>query len=255
MLRVLFPLLMLIPLNAHDFWIQPSTHRARSGDLVKVRLMVGERGKGEGLKRNPDRFHRFSALMGDQETSLTGLDGADPAGFFRPQREGLMTLVYAGKPSRLELPAPRFEAYLHEEGLNQILAARQSTGQSALPGRERFVRSAKALVQVGENHEGWDRICGLRLEFIPQQDPFLLKAGESLSVQVRLDGHPLAGVRVAAIAEDGMTLESQTDAEGRAEIRLDRAGRWIFKAVHMSPVTDDPTVDWESLWASLTFRI
>jgi uncharacterized GH25 family protein len=255
MLRFLLPMLMLAPLTAHDFWIQPSAHRARSGDLVKVRLMVGERGKGEGLKRNPDRYHRFSALMGDRETSLTGLDGADPAGFFRPQSDGLMTLVYAGKPSRLELPAIKFEAYLREEGLTQIIAARQSAGRSTAPGRERFVRSAKALVQVGDHHDGWDRPSGLRLEFIPQQDPFLVKVGESLSVNVRLDGQAISGLRVTAIAEDGTTLETRTDEQGRAAIRLDRTGRWIFKAVHMLPVTDDPTVDWESLWASLTFQI
>lgn len=245
---------LLTPLVAHDFWIQPSTHRARPGEVIKVRLMVGEKGKGDGLKRNPDRFHRFSSAMGSKETPLLGLDGSDPAGFVRPQDEGILTLIYTGKPSRLELAAPKFEAYLREEGLESISEARQAAGRTNATGRERFIRSAKALVQVGDSHAGWDRAQNLPLELIPEADPFALQAGQSLGLRALLEGKPLAHLRVTAIDEDGVFVHGRTDAEGRVSLPLPHAGRWILKAVHMRPVTDDPSVDWESLWASLTFR-
>lgn len=255
MLRPLLASLLALPLAAHDFWIQPSTHRARPGELVKVRLMVGEGGKGEGLKRNPDRFLRFAARSTAGEVQLAGLDGSDPAGFLRPAQEGLLALVYAGKPSRVELPAAKFEAYLREEGLDRVAALRRASGQSGAPGRERFIRSAKALVQVGEGKGGWDQSCALPLEFLPEADPFALHPGDDLPLRLLLDGKPLADQLVVAVAEDGVSWRVRTDAEGRCRITLRRGGRWILKAVHMAPVSGDPSVDWESLWASLTFQI
>lgn len=255
MLRPILGAFLALPLVAHDFWIQPSTHRVRPGELVKVRLMVGEGGRGEGLKRNPDRFLRFAAFTGAGEVPLAGLDGADPAGFLRPSVEGSYTLIYTGKPSRVELPAAKFESYLREEGLDQIAAARRAAGQSGMPGRERFIRSAKALLQVGEGRGDWDRSCGLPLEFLPEADPLALKPGDAFPLRLLLGGKALADQLVVAIAEDGVSWRTRTDAAGRCRITLPRGGRWILKAVHMAPVTDDPTVDWESLWASLTFRM
>ena len=51
-------------------------------------------------------------------------------------------------------------------------------------------------------------------------------------------------------------LTVRTGADGRARLPLNRAGRWLVKAVHMIAVpASDPAADWESFWASLTFEV
>ena len=47
----------------------------------------------------------------------------------------------------------------------------------------------------------------------------------------------------------------RTDARGRAALRLDAAGFWMIKAVHMIRAENDPLADWRSSWASLTFSL
>ena len=83
-----------------------------------------------------------------------------------------------------------------------------------------------------------------------------MKAGESLPVRLLHRGKPLAGALVVAMSkaspEDRIAIRS--DAGGRAELRLDRPGLWMVKAVHMIPAPAGSAADWESLWASLTFE-
>lgn len=253
MLKLL--LALALPLAAHDFWIEPSRARLEPGELLKVRLMVGEGWKGEGLRRNSGRILRFSAMSEAGEAPLAGLEGSDPAGLLRPKAPGALWLVYTGTPSRVELSAAKFEAYLREEGLDAIAESRAKARQTARPGRERFRRSAKAFVRVGGSTAGWERPCGLPLEFVPLSDPASLKAGEALTVRLYREGRPLPGQRVVAIGPEGSAHSALTDREGRCTIPLPMAGRWILKAVHMAPVADDPSVDWESLWASLAFEV
>ncbi len=251
----LAPLFLLAAstLSAHDFWIQPSAHRVAPGSLIRIRLMVGEGHKGEALTRNPERFARFASLGPAGDLPLIGMDGADPAGFLRPAAPGLQVIYYAGKPSKVELGAAKFEAYLREEGLESIHDLRMALGETAQPGRERFIRCAKSLVQVGGAREGYDRVLGLKLELVPEADPFE-GAGE-LPLRLLHEGRPQGGVLVVAVPEGGgAPVKARTDAEGRVRLDLPATGRWMVKAVHMRRLEGQPDADWESLWASLSFE-
>lgn len=258
MFRFALPMVVCaMTLNAHDFWIRPNHHQAAPGEVIRVHLKVGEHMKGEPIRRNPDRMESLVAAGPGGEQALPGLDGADPAGFFKAGLPGTYVLAYRGRPSKVELDPAKFEAYLKEEGLEGISARRAARGESAKPGRERFVRCAKALVQVGQVHQGFDQTLGLRLELIPEVDPFALAPGGSLPVKVVFEGHPLAHALVVARSEakpfDAVKL--RTDADGRVSLPLEASGRWMVKTVHMVPLEGVADADWESLWGSLSFEV
>ena len=122
--------------------------------------------------------------------------------------------------------------------------------------KEIYSRCAKSLLSVGPSGDGFDRVLGLELELVPEKNPYALKPGESLPVRLLHRGKPLAGALVVAISkaspEDRIAIRS--DGGGRAELRLDRPGLWMVKAVHMIPAPAGSAADWESLWASLTFE-
>lgn len=264
-------LLLLLPAvaRAHDFWIEPSAFRPAPGEKVAVRLLFGDQAPGEPVARDPRRIERFDATGPDGAVAVAGVDGADPAGWLVPEKPGSYVIAYDNTPLAAELEGPQFEQYLKEEGLERISALRAGRGQTAARSREIYSRCAKALLAVpgrdggtsagqGSGHE---RILGLRLELVPEGDPFTMDAGGELQVRLLYEGAPLEGALVVAVPREvsgdvsGRKAAARSDAAGRVALRLDRPGSWMIKAVHMVPAPAESGADWESLWASLTFEI
>lgn len=243
---------------AHDFWIEPTTHRPEPGRVVGLGLRVGERFAGDPVPRDPARIESFVLLDDRGSTPIVGRDGADPAGLVAMTSPGIHVVAYRSRRSRIELPAATFERYLREEGLDAVARERARRGESDLPSREVYSRCAKALLEVpGEGARGFDRVAGLRLELIPEADPFRLPVGEELPVKVVFEGRPIEGILVSALPASDPThpVQARTGPDGRVRLPLLLPGRWLVKAVHMLPAEDGLDADWESLWASVTFEI
>jgi uncharacterized GH25 family protein len=73
-----------------------------------------------------------------------------------------------------------------------------------------------------------------------------------------LEGKPLANQFVMAGWESSggklNTLDTRTDENGLAQIKLAGAGKWYVKLIHMRPLCE-PGLNYESKWATLTFEI
>ncbi|MEP6994498.1 MAG: DUF4198 domain-containing protein [Acidobacteriota bacterium] len=246
------------PLCAHDFWIEPSTFRPAVGSNLGVRLVVGQKFRGDALARNPALIERFVLVSATGELSIAGRPAAEPAGAVRIDQPGLALIAYRSLNSPLSLEASKFDDYLREEGLETVIAARAKKGESQKPSRERFSRSAKSLIAAGgSGTSGYDRVLGLTLELIPEKNPYELEAGQELPVRLLYEGKPLAGALVAALPyeDPDAKVAQRSDKQGRVRLRLPKPGVWLVKAVHMTPVVDDANVDWQSIWASLTFEV
>jgi hypothetical protein len=273
---VLFAVLLwALPLAAHDFWIVPSTFRPGVSSPLALRLRVGENLRGDPVPRDPAQVDRFVLLgplagsAGSAETPIAGVLGADPAGFVHVGEAGLYTVVYRSHRTRIDLPPEKFDEALRREGLERILEVRKSRGESLKPSTEVFSRCAKALVLVGQpvSTPGalaapgakipFDRPVGMTLELIPEKNPYEMKAGDELPVRLLYQGKPLAGALVIALGlhETDGKLAARSGKDGRVRLRLPEGGFWLVKAVHMIPAPPDTGVDWESLWASLTFDL
>ena len=246
---------------AHDFWIEPSTFEAPEGAPVALHLRVGQGFRGDPVPRNDAKIERFVVEGPLGEAPVAGRDGADPAGIVRPAVRGAHVVGYRSRSTAIELEAGKFEAYLAEEGLDAVLAARKERGLTQEPGREVYSRCAKTLLRVGlpprEAAPGFDRALGLRLELIPLADPAALAKDAALDVELRHEGKPLEKALVTAMRKNAPDdrVSARTDARGRVSLKVDVAGEWLVKAVHMVPAPADSKADWESLWASLTFEV
>jgi uncharacterized GH25 family protein len=245
-------------LQAHNFWIEPSTFTPASGQRLAVRLRVGLDLKGDPVPRDPALTRRFLAAGPAGDAPVPGVDNTEPAGFEAFAAPGLYTLVYDSGRSPVELDAAKFEEYLREEGLEKISARRVREGKSGAGAKEVFSRCAKALLAVGSGGPGtgWGRVFGQRLELVAEKNPYMLKGGGELPVRLLFEGKPLAGALVAALQRGRPDkITARTDARGRVTLRLDRPGLWLVKAVQMIPAPPDAGADWESFWASLTFSL
>jgi len=253
------------PAAGHDFWLAPSRFEPAQGELVTVGLRVGEPWTGESadepgpagepVVRDPGRIERFVLVGPAGEEPVGGRDGAEPAGLVRPPSPGRYTLVFRSLPTPITLDAARFEAYLAEEGLDGVLAARAARGASGESGRERFSRCAKALLRVGDSAQAPDRPVGLRLELIAEADPYALAGGGELALALVFEGAPLSGSLVEAYGPGGRRRAARSGADGRVRFDLDATGPWLVTAVHMVPAPAASGADWESVWASLAFAL
>ena len=246
---------------AHDFWIEPTSFSPGPGQVVAVRLLVGEHFTGDAVARPPAAsMHRFVLVDTDSNASVTlpGRTGGDPAGLLRLARPGSYVIGFHGKPNAIELPADKFNAYLRDEGLESVLAMRAARHQMNEPGREIYSRCAKSLLVAGppgDQSLPADRALGFTLELVAERRPDLLRDAQTLPVRLLYEGQPLAGALVVAIhrADPNARIALRSDAQGRVLLPLPRAGLWLVKAVHMRPAPAGSGADWESLWASLSF--
>ncbi len=246
------------PLFAHDLWIEPTSFSPSPGQVVGVRLRVGMNLAGDPVPRVPALVNQFVVAHASDRKTISGRDGADPAGVLRVALTGLQVIGYHSNPSRIELPAEKFNAYLEEEGLDSVLALRVLRNEIAAAARELYSRCAKSLLLSGSPSEAeGDRPLGFPLELVAERNPYALGAGEDLPVRLTYENRPLTGALVVAInsIDPAERLSARSDREGRVRFHLRRGGMWLVKAVHMVPAPAGSDADWRSFWASLTFRV
>jgi len=255
---ILPAILTAVPLCAHDMWIEPAAYSPKAGQIVSLRLRVGQDLMGDPLPRNPALINQFVVEDSSGRKPVVGRDGGDPAGFVRASGPGMMVVGYRSNPSSVELTAETFNRYLKEEGLDAVAAARARRNETAAPARELFSRCAKSLLLSGPASVSQsDRVLGFTLELTAERNPYLLRDREELPVRLTYENHPLAGALVVAISRSNPDekIGLRTGKDGRVRFHLPRGGMWLIKAVQMIPAPAGSNAAWESFWASLTFEI
>jgi uncharacterized GH25 family protein len=247
-----------VALSAHDMWIEPTTFAPTPGQIVGVRLRVGQDLLGDPLPLDPALVNQFVMEDGDGQRPIVRRAGADPAGLLRVAVPGLIAIGYRSNPSAIELSADKFNQYLTEEGLDAVAAERARRKETGATARELFARCAKSLVWSGSSAEAQvDHRLGLTLELTAERNPYAIRPGQDFPVRLTYEDRPLAGVLVVAINQlnPSEKLTARSDSDGRVRFRLRPGGMWLIKAVHMVPAPAGTKADWTSFWASLTFEL
>ena len=144
------------------------------------------------------------------------------------------------------------------EGLDHAIAYREKHKQVQLPGKERYIRHIKTLVQAGQQFdiEDYSKPFDYELEIFPLSNPYRKKLNDSITFKVLYQNKPESGLLFIAINKNNPTLiqKIRTDMKGEATIMLNQKGAWLVKAVKIIPI-EEKDLDWKSHWASLTFEL
>ncbi len=245
------------PLLAHDMWIEPTAFFPQTGQMVAIKLRVGQEVIGDPIPRSTALINQFIVVDAEGRKPVVGREGFDPAGYIRATSSGLNVVGYFSNASSVELAPEKFSAYLKEEGLDSILALRAKNKQTNLKVNEQFFRCAKSLVLLGPPTQAQaDKTLGFILELVAERNPYTLRIGEELPLRLTYENRPLAGALVVAMNRlnpaDKQT--ARTDKDGRVRMKLASTGMWMIKAVHMVPGAANSGADYASYWASLTFE-
>ncbi len=246
--------------HAHEFWIKPQQFYFKVGDEMVADLMVGENFQGE-----------FWDLTRHQVVSLemfTALGKKDLVKEVRPTRgknlkvklaaEGTHLFALQSNAAFIELEGEKFNDYLKEDGLDNVMQRRTDKGELDKPARELYTRYAKLLVQSGgRTDEVYKRKVGLKHEIIPLNNPARLKSGDYMECRVLFNNEPARHqlVKVWNFIGNRIFLQNiYTENDGTIKFPISNYGPWMVSTVRME-VSQSAQADYESSWASLTFGI
>lgn len=159
----------------------------------------------------------------------------------------------------IDLEGKDFNDYLSHDGIPDTLAERKERKELDKKVRERYSKHVKAIFQAGDvRTDSYKTVLGYPVELVPQQNPYRLKAGDSIEIFCLKDGKPLVNQLVQSGREaNGKVVAGQelrTDKKGMVKFKLDAVGKWYVRFINMTRM-DDPKINYESKWATLTFEI
>lgn len=246
--------------SAHDLYLMPDSFEVPQGGAVSFSLYNGDAFPKATSRVFLDRL-RNPKLHGKSAPALPEftLDGTTRAfSTVNAATPGHLILTVETVVRTETMNGAEFLDYLKEENLTGVIDLREKTGEAGKEARERYAKYAKTIVRVGAGDGYFNQPTGLPIEFVPEKDPLALKPGEPLPVRLLFRGKPVPGIAVIASrsASGAPAIDSPagaTDADGRISIPLQGPGLWRLHAIHMLRSTD-PSADWESFWATLTFE-
>lgn len=249
------------PAQAHEYWLEPDRFFLAPKESADINLFLGEGLKvEEGIPYRSSKTSIFRLLSSDGTFDLARdvREEAKPLFSFSAQKAGTYLLAMERNWSYISIEPDKFDEYLREDGIEYIITEREKLGESKKEGKERYSRYIKALIQVGNKRDRtFGQRAGLRFEIVPLSNPYSLKVGEELPVQVLFEGKPLADRTLFADNRDGDSITKKrqiTNPDGIANFKLDRKGVWLIRLVFMQRCSKNcEGADWESFWGALSF--
>lgn len=258
--------------HGHDSWLIADQDRVEKGATVRFAFVTSENFPKSESAAKPERVASWKVVRRAKREKLADavVEGSDLVTRKAFDNEGFFLVELALKPNFIELPSKDFEHYLSEEKAEAALAGFKRRSAPDAPARELYTKFSKTWVTVSEpvKDAGFQQVVGHTLEIVPQSDPRAWMAGKEVEVMVMFEGQPLAGARVSSgyegLAPHAYAQSVETDANGVAHLTLSRGGLWYLRT-HViralatpraaSNEPDAPKADWESFWASVTFRV
>jgi uncharacterized GH25 family protein len=256
-----FSVLLVISLaQAHEFWLQSSGFRFKMGETMVVDFVVGENFTGEFWDLKRHKVEKVSIHAGPMVKDLMK-EVKSSAGknlSYKFDREGTHLLALETNVAYIEMEADKFNDYLREDGIENILEARTQAKELDKPSKEFYNRFAKLLVQSGaKTDETYRKRMGFRYEIVPLVNPYLLKSGDYLECRVLWEGKPSPHSLVKVWSHIGNRTFLQniyTENDGTIKFPISSSGAWMVSSVRMI-ASEKEGADYQSMWASLVFGI
>jgi uncharacterized GH25 family protein len=254
---ILLSLLFLtVVVFAHEFWLEPQKFLLSIGEKINFRVFVGENFTGEEVDFTKFEVTKFSHFTSKGEESEKGqLMEQNLSDFLKFETEGNHLIAFNNSNKHIELAAKEFNQYIKDDGLDNVAYFRKKNNQLNKKGREEYQRCVKTLLQVGSLHDETYLInTGMRLEIIPEQNPY--SSDKSLTFKVLFDNKPLKNASVV-VWQKGIDQANKrnfrSNADGNISFSFEPKGVWMVSTVRMIPHPNPKIADWQSYWGSYTF--
>lgn len=240
--------------------MMPDKFQYDTGDSIRIRFNVGENFVGETWNLRRERISLVSMYAGSIATDLKPLTipGRGDHLVLTAPRAGTYLFTMEGENAFVELPAERFNAYLKEHALDNVIALRDKANASDQPGREMYRRITKLIVEVGDHPDDtYRKEASLPVDIVPGKHPSTMRKGDMVQFKILFNGKPEFGARVYVWNNKDNKVFVQpvySQQDGTIDVRIFNDGNWMISVVRMIPVSH-PRADWQSFWGSLVFHV
>lgn len=249
-------------LLAHEFWLHPNKFIYQWGELINIRMLVGENYEGGNWTGNKSSIQSLQLHLTDAVDDLSGYvsDSTGDSLQFAIYDEGTYLVTCNSHNKFIELESQKFLDYLREDGLQNAIEYRANNNENDSAGREYYQRSAKTIFQVGSKTSNlFQKETSLPLDIIPLQNPYNFKQNDSvqqITVKLLFRKKPLANQLVKIWHRENnetQKTEFHSDEKGIIQFPLKPSGRWMVSTVKMERLEKDPKAQWQSYWGSCTW--
>ncbi|MCF2488126.1 DUF4198 domain-containing protein [Dyadobacter sp. CY347] len=262
-IKTLVPLISLFMLCslafAHEFWLEPVKFWLKKGEKVRIDLMVGEDYRGEHSNGHKYKILKLDHYSNAEKKDIRNTIYGDSLSSFDISfsSPGNHLIAFSNTSKFIELEGLKFNEYLRTEGLDHVMKLRVQNNDTLKAGRELYQRCVKTLIQVDDQiNECYAINTGMRLEIIPDKNPYAQKSKVPVTFKILFDNKPLVnGLVLAWHVVNGVTTHEtlRSDKNGNVTFPIDQTGKWMISTVHMIPNQDAKKADWQSFWGSYTF--
>lgn len=261
---VLFLSIVFVLFSSHELFLKTDAYFLNVGQSSELYLLNGTFDKSEN-EITRDRIIASTIIGPEYEKKILNSDYYDKDNItylkFTSGGEGTYAAGVSTLPRMIEMTPKDFNDYLKHEGLEDVIEKRREDGSYDSGAKEKYSKHVKMLFQVGDkktNH--FATVFGFPIEFVPLNNPYELKMGESISFKLLSNGKPLANQTVhystSMPGKDAHENESSTRTDGKGVLTMipTQAGKWYVATIFMEKSKEDG-VDYESNWATLTFAV
>lgn len=250
---------IITSLLAHEFWLSPNKFIYKRGDKINIRFFVGENFDGLNWNGNKENVHSLKLYYGgvndDLSKYISELTGDSLE--LTMLDEGTNLITFNSTNRFIEIEAPKFQEYLHEDGLYNAIEYRIENNEMDSMGKELYQRCAKTLIQVGLKKDNTSSLATeLPLDIIPYTNPYMLRHKDSLKVKILFFDQPVSKSLVKIwYREKGKTIKTDliSDEAGNIKFPANNSGKWMVSIVKMIRLENDPDAQWQSYWGTLTW--
>ncbi len=257
---VTFSLAAFLIVDAHEFWLRPRKFRFKTGEEMRVDFVVGEQFTGEYWDLQRHKVEKLILYGGGAEKNMVKqvkISKGDNL-MTKLEKEGTYMLALESNDAYLELDGEKFNAYLKEDGIEDILSERTQQETLDQPSKEYYKRYAKLLVQAGSSpDDSYRKRADFPFEIVPLANPYALKVGDYLQCRLYWNGRPSAHTMMKVWSHVGNRIFLQniySEDDGTITFPLSSGGPWMVSAVKMVHA-EKPGADYQSYWTSLVFGI
>ncbi len=240
----------------HRFFIVPEKFALLSGESTRVHCRLTDDFTQSDVAISPERINicRIKGNNIHAEIKNFYVEGKTLIFDIPKLEEGAYLIELILKTRIIDLTAEKFNSYLMHENLTQILNLIETQRLHKEIYREQYTHHAKTVIQVGSKRDAtfFGKSLSHMLEIIPESDPLQLKECDILKVQVLYEENPLSFAPIA-YGYSKYPYNTQSDENGMVKLKLFRSGAYFVHTIHMLPSQGD--INWESFWATLTFRV
>ena len=263
LILLIFALVNVSMVEAHEFWIEPSEYLLENG-ILEAHLKVGQEFQGMRLMYDPQRFKTFKILSGskNKKIDVEGTIGDVPAMNFKPDLKGLLIIYHETVDKLVDYKKfSKFKSFVTEKGYEKLINAHKEKRYPLENFLESYRRYAKSLVAYN-GIEGKDKKTGLLFEFVLSNNPYSQLKDNLIEATLYYKKRPRSENLVTIFIKDEKNeiniKQVLTDNKGRFSFSVKPGQTYLLDSVIILPKKGNPSKNepiWHSIWASITFAV